>query len=385
MLGIDPDIDMEFLAALIDSIAHPIFVKDRSFRFVLLNKALCELVGYSRAEMLGRTDYDLFPREQSDFFRQKDQEMFRSGSTVTIEEENVTDARGVTHLMATKKVPLRDPDGEATHLVGIMHEITELRAAQAELRQANEELERRVAERTAELRAVQEELLRQERLATLGKLAGGLAHQIRNPLSVISNATNILRRALGSTFPETGGAADPTTALAIIREEVWRANRIITDLLDYARVREAVRVPNRVEDLVEHVLASREIPGRIRIVRELPALPPVVVDAAQVHGALDNLVENAFDAMPRGGTLIFRAFAEGDAVVLSVEDSGGGIPAEIRDRVFEPLLTTKPDGLGLGLTTARALVENQGGAIRFQTSAEGTTFALVLPTAAPGT
>lgn len=375
MLGIDPDIDLEFLAALIDSVAHPIFVKNREFRFVLLNQALCELVGYARAEMLGRTDYDLFPREQSDFFRQKDQEMFRSGALVSIEEELVTDARGVAHVMTTKKVPLRGPGGEVTHLVGIMHEITELRAAQEQLRRANEDLERRVAERTAELRAVQGELLRQERLATLGKLAGGLAHQIRNPLSVISNATNILRRALGSHE-----GSDALTALGIIREEVWRANRIITDLLDYARVRQAVRVPSDVNELVDSVLSGREIPARIRIARDLPELPPVVVDAAQVHGALDNLVRNAFEAMPRGGTLSFRAFAEGEAVVLTVEDSGEGIPQEIKERLFEPLLTTKPEGLGLGLTTARTLIENQGGTIRLVTIDEGTRFDLVLPT-----
>jgi signal transduction histidine kinase len=226
---------------------------------------------------------------------------------------------------------------------------------------------------------VQEELLRQERLATLGKLAGGLAHQIRNPLSVITNATNILRRAVGHD-----DASDAMTALAIIREEVWRANRIITDLLDYARVRQAVRVPNHVSELVDQVLTSREIPARIRIVRELPDLPAVVVDAAQVHGALDNLVDNAFDAMPRGGTLTLRAFVEGDSIILAVEDSGEGIPREIRDRIFEPLLTTKPEGLGLGLTTARALVENQGGTIRFHTSPSGTRFELVLPTSAGG-
>ena len=114
--------------------------------------------------MLGRTDFELFPREQSDFFRQKDLEMFRSGSLVSIEEENVTDVRGVTHVMSTKKVPLRDETGEVMHLVGIMHEITELRAAQEDLRRANEELEHRVAQRTLELRNVQEELLRQERV-----------------------------------------------------------------------------------------------------------------------------------------------------------------------------------------------------------------------------
>ena len=380
MLGIDPQIDLEFLAALIDSVAHPIFVKDRSFRFVLLNRALCELVGYPRAEMLGRTDYDLFPREQCDFFRQKDLEMFRSGATVSIEEELVTDAHGVTHIMATKKVPLRDPDGEVMHLVGIMHEITELRAAQEGLRQANEDLERRVAERSAQLKAAQEELLRQERLATLGKLAGGLAHQIRNPLSVISNATNILRRALGPVG-DGDKASDASTALAIIREEVWRANRIITDLLDYARVRPAVKVPSRVSDLVDAALEGRELPARIRVVRDLPDVPLVAVDAAQVHGALDNLVRNAFEAMPRGGTLTFRAAVAESTVILSVQDTGEGIPAEIRPRLFEPLLTTKPDGLGLGLTTARNLIENQGGAIRCDTGPEGTRFDLLLPVA----
>lgn len=375
MLGIDPNIDSEFLANLIDTVADPIFVKDRSLRYVLLNRALCELVGQSRADLLGRTDYDIFPREQADFSRDKELEAFRSGAPVSVDKEIVTDVRGVVRVMSTTKIPLRDPDGEMMHLVGIMHDITALERAQTDLRVANEGLEARVTAATAELCAAHAELLKQERLATLGTLAGGLAHQIRNPLSVIANATNILKRVIGANVPDSA-----TDALTIIREEVWHANGIISDLVEYARVREAVRVPFDVRDLVEQAIAGQEIISRVQVVHELPELPPVLVDPRQVRGAIENLVRNAVEAMPRGGTLTIQAKVEGDAVALSIEDTGDGIPYFVRSRLFEPLLTTKPEGLGLGLTTAKALVENQGGQIRHEPRPEGgTRFVLLLP------
>ena len=117
----------------------------------------------------------MFPKEEADFFRLKDEELFRSESKVVIEEETITDAHGELHVLATTKVPLRDPDGRVTHLVGIIKDITVLKDAQEQLRQSNEELEARVAERTQQLREAQRELLRTERLAVLGKLAGGVA------------------------------------------------------------------------------------------------------------------------------------------------------------------------------------------------------------------
>ena len=169
----------DFLAAILDHVAHPIFVKDRDYRFVLVNQAMEEMLRIKREELIGRTDYDFFPHEEADYFRKRDEEVFVRGETVRIEEEPITDGAGARHVLATTKVPLRGADGEFTHLVGIIHDITALDRARAALREANEALERRVLERTVALETAQSELMRRERLAVVGQLAGAIAHQVR--------------------------------------------------------------------------------------------------------------------------------------------------------------------------------------------------------------
>jgi len=372
-----PVLPAEFLASIIDNVAHPIFVKDREFRFVLLNSALADLVGHSREEMLGKTDFDFFPEQEAGFFRQKDMEAFATGEQVVIDEEPITDASGVQHILATTKVPLRDASGEVTHLVGIIHDISRLKRAEDLLRLANEELEARVKQRTQELVEAQARLLRNERLAVLGQLSGGLAHQIRSPLAAITNAGFILRRRLASH-------ADPDVrqTVDILLEEAAAASRIIQDLVEYARVRPPARASVSPAALVSEVLATVPIPSGVAVTRAVDGASAVMVDTGQVVSALANVVRNAVEAMPEGGTLVVRASESDGQVALTVEDSGTGIAPEILARLFEPLVTTKALGLGLGLPTARYLVENQGGTLTCERTGEsGSVFRLSLPTA----
>ena len=342
----------EFLTSIVDHVAHPIFVKNREFRFVLVNKALCTMVGYPADELIGKTDYDFFPKHEADFFRNKDAEMFRTGSPVTIEEEPITNADGQLHFLATTKVPLRDAAGQVTHLVGIIHDITKIKEADETLRNANDKLEMRVAERTRELANANEELLRKERLAVLGQLAGGLAHQLRNPLGVIQNAVSLLARA---SFDAT---SDAKRTLEIISEEVAMANRIITDLLDYARIRPAQPRAAIIRHLVEETLET-EPSQNLEVILDLHADLAALVDAHQVQAALGNVIRNAIEATPDGGKLYVRSWRDSNRVFISVRDTGDGVPARARAKLFEPLVTTKPLGIGLGLSTARALIENQ--------------------------
>jgi PAS domain S-box-containing protein len=366
----------DFLAEIIERVAHPIFVKDREFRWVLINQAFCDLVGYPSASILGKTDYDFFPTAEADFFRGKDVEMFATGAQVTIDEEPITDASGRRHILATTKAPLRAPSGEVTHLIGIIHDLTRVKAAEEALLRVNEELERRVQERTAELVAAQEELVRKERLAALGQLAGGLAHQIRNPLGSIANAAYVLKRALGEDAAPT-----VVSAVSIILEETWRANRLISDLLDYARVRAPTPHPVSLREVLEAVIVAHDVPHRIRVSVHVPEKPLVVVDEEQLRSAVDNLVRNAVEAMPAGGTLRFEAHPEGSRMRLAVSDTGNGIAPEVRGKMFEPLITSKPLGRGLGLTMARALIENQGGTVVNEPVAAGACFVIMLPLA----
>lgn len=363
------------LAAIVDHIAHPVFVKDRGFKWVFLNRAFCQLVGHPREQLLGKTDHDFFPREEADFFRQKDLELFETAREVEVAEEPITDAAGRKHVLATTKVPMKNAAGEVTHLVGIIHDITALKQAQEALRAVNEDLERRVADRTRALAFAQAELLRKERLAVLGRLVGGLAHQIRNPLGAIVNAAAILAKALGAR-----ATPDAQQALAVINEEVWRANRIIVDLIDFARIRPAEPKPVGLEALVGSVLASHALPPSIEVVVDVPPALTVSVDRDQVEGAIGHLVANAVEAMPNGGTLKVSARADGDFVALALADTGLGIRPEVYARLFEPLVTTKPFGLGLGLTSCRALIDNQGGTVTCTSAlGKGTRFEVMLP------
>ena len=371
---------VELLSGVVENIAQPVFVKDRESRYVLVNRAFAEFCGYSRAELLGRTDADFFPRHEASFFREIDLRVVTTGLPEVIEEEPVTDAKGTVRQVRTVKAPLHDATGQVTHLVGVIVDLSQVRAAEAQLRLANEELERAIEERTRALRDVQQALLRKERLTVLGQLAGGLAHQIRNPLAAMQTAAAVLRRKLGES-------ADPDVlaALNVIREEVWEANRIITDLLDYARVKPPSRSDVRVDELVAAALDAAKPPPRVIVQWDVPAGLVVRVDERQTRDALGNVVRNAFEAMPQGGTLSISAQLDGEEALIALEDTGPGLTRDSLKHLFEPLVTSKPLGLGLGLSTARTLVENQGGSIRCATQrGVGARFEVRLPTASDG-
>ena len=379
---------LAFLAEVIEQLPHPMFVKDREFRYVLVNSALVRIGGHPAEAILGKTDYDFLPVATADFYRTKDIEVFTSASEVTIAEELLTDGEGERRVLSTRKVPLRSTSGEITHLIGVISDITRLKAVEEDLRLSTDLLERRVVERTHALALAQDDLVRKERLAVLGRLAGGVAHQIRNPLGAIKNAAYVLQRrvreAVPPPFVETAARDDVTHAIAIIHDEVQRANQIITDLLDYARIRVPVRRPTSIGDVVEQAIEAQSVPTSIAVVRRVPELPNIAVDADQLQGALYNILRNAVEAMPDGGTLTIDAELRAASVVVRIADTGEGIPKEVRARLFEPLITTKPLGLGLGLVTARTLIEGQGGTIAcVEEGGRGACFEVSLPSIPP--
>ncbi len=366
--------DDHFLAKVLDFVAHPIFVKDRTLRWVWVNRAFCELLGVGYADLIGKNDYDFLPKKDADFFHRRDVELFAKGSHTRADETPYTDRNGTPHAIVSTKVPLADADGNVTHLVVILHEVTDLRAAQEALRIVNEQLENRVMERTLALQSAREGLTRRERLAELGKLAGGVAHEIRNPLTAIKNAAYVLERQLGKNT-----SADVQQALAIVHDEVGRANHIVGELLDYARVREPERRRVQLADLISAALKASEVPASVVIVQD-PAVADVLVDATQVEAALSNVIRNSIEAMHGKGEITFEIRSEADVVVVSVRDGGPGVPVEIEQQLFEPLVTTKASGLGLGLVTARTLIERQGGTLVYKASLKpGACFEMSLP------
>jgi len=270
---------------------------------------------------------------------------------------------------------LREIAGDIAFALHDMEIEQERRRAEEKLREYSERLENMVEERTRELRETQEELIRKERLAVLGTLAGGVGHELRNPLGVISNAVYFLKTTLTD--------ADETTReyLDIISTEIKNAERIVSNLLDFARKRRPERQRVSVSELIAGALERRPPPESVRVVREIPEdLPRVRVDPAQIVQVLENLFINAYEAMPEGGELTIRAQAEGEVVHVAVSDTGCGIPKDKLRKIFEPLFTTKTRGIGLGLAICRNLIEANGGTIEVQsTEGRGTTFTIAIP------
>jgi signal transduction histidine kinase len=239
------------------------------------------------------------------------------------------------------------------------------------------ELEERVEQRTTELREAQGTLVRRERLAMLGQLAGSVGHELRNPLGVMTNAVYYLDAVLASS-------PDPVQEyLGILRTQIGLSEKIISDLLDYARVRPPQRQHVSVEQIVQDQRDRLVSYDGVHVVTDFPAgLPDVYVDRVQVGQIVLNLLTNAIQAMPEdGGTLTLRGrgVAEG-WVVLDVEDTGSGIAPDSMEKVFEPLFTTKARGIGLGLAVSRGLAQANAGSLTLVSKiGRGTTFSLRLP------
>ncbi|MBL8842656.1 MAG: HAMP domain-containing protein [Planctomycetes bacterium] len=253
--------------------------------------------------------------------------------------------------------------------------------------QSRQELEARVEARTADLksalgqlREAQESLLRKERLATLGQLAGGVGHELRNPLGVMTNAIYYLELILEQAPTEV------IEYLGILRHQIGLSEKIISDLLDFARARPPQALPVRLDALVDQQIA-RLGPFSGTIERAIPAdLAPAFADPVQIGQVVFNLLTNATQAMGEpGGTLRVAGREEPDGRVrIEVTDSGAGVPAELAERIFEPLFTTRARGIGLGLAVSRRLAEQNGGELRLEAprAGAGATFTLLLPTAA---
>ncbi|MBN1104697.1 MAG: GAF domain-containing protein [Deltaproteobacteria bacterium] len=229
----------------------------------------------------------------------------------------------------------------------------------------------------AELKKTEEKLIRSERLAGLGNLVQGVAHEIRNPVTMIGGFTRRIRKELGSGH-RLGKYID------IILEETTRLENLVQKVQQLAKVQATSLGLKRVEPVVQKALQGFEPAAArqgIRIVKEIPPeLPRIDMDRHQMHLALSHVIENAVESMPNGGTLRLGVRQERRRLVIQVKDTGCGIPREDLDAVYDPFFTSKTRGAGLGLTTVHQIITNHHGEIRILSEPQrGTTVELRLP------
>jgi signal transduction histidine kinase len=271
------------------------------------------------------------------------------------------DASGAVHHVELNGKPVFDDGGRFVGYRGSAQDVT--------VEVENErELTRRVEERTAELKRVQEELLRKERLSTLGQFTATVAHELRNPLSAIRNTAFAIAEAASAH------GLGLERSIGRLERSVARCDRLIADLLEYTRVRELKRMTVALDPWLGDVLDDQGVPAGIVVERDFAAAGlRLSVDADCLRRVVINLVENACQAMadmPAGdGTgaggrrLVLRTRAVEGGATIAVEDSGPGIAPEVLPRIFDPLFSTKSFGTGLGLPTVKQIVEQHGGTI----------------------
>lgn len=251
--------------------------------------------------------------------------------------------------------------------------------------EARQTLEDRVRERTQELLEAQKHVLRSEKLATIGQLAGSVAHDLRNPLGAINNAAYYLKKKL---VTDGQAQANPRIGqfLQIMEDEVRHSNEIISDLLVFSRDKSLSLSPTNLGGLLEGTIARIEVRDGIRVVQQIdPDLPEVMADGERFQRVLLNLAQNGQDAMPDGGELGIAAWRVDGSVEVTFSDTGVGIGDADLKKVFEPLFTTKPAGTGLGLAICRQIVSKHGGSIDVTSvKGEGTQFSIKLPFAGDG-
>lgn len=229
-----------------------------------------------------------------------------------------------------------------------------------------------------ELKETQEKLVRKEKLSVLGELSGTVGHELRNPLGVISNAVYFLK----TVNPD----ADETVKeyLGIIQAEVETSQRIISDLLEFARTKKPNIQSVPISELVVKSLAKCTVHETVTVRTDLPeTMSALKVDPLQIIQAFINIMTNAVQAMPEGGTLEIKAEEanSGKEITVSFTDTGEGISPDTMAKLFHPLFTTKARGLGLGLTASKNFITANGGTIDVSTKlGEGTTFTIKLPT-----
>jgi two-component system NtrC family sensor kinase len=256
---------------------------------------------------------------------------------------------------------------------------SELERAHDALTESADSLERKVEQRTAELKTMQAHLLKTEKLAAVGKLAAGVAHEINNPLTGILTNSSLMLQDL----PEDHPWRDDVQTIV---NETLRCRRIVKGLLDFARQTKPQRTLLVMNQLVEDVLALVRNQASFRNIKMTldlaPDLPTVLADGDQMRQVVLNIVLNAADAMPEGGDLrvVSRPARDQKGVELRISDTGPGIPDAVKARLFEPFFTTKKTGTGLGLAIAYGMIERHRGSLWVESApGKGSTFVIVLP------
>ena len=313
---------------ILSAVGEAIYIFDKDRTILDANRAYLKTFNLDIKDVIGKKCYEVF-------FNRSDvcpdcPLLSIEGKKYARMERKVQCADGTVKYFDVIYVPVRE-GSEIKQVICDVRDITERKEMEARLRKAS-------------------------RLAAIGELSASIAHELRQPLGVMNNALFLLRRELraSSSDAETESVSEKVSRhLEIIEKEVKHANKLITDLLHFAREEKIVPKRCDLNALLDEVLADIDIPSNITMRKEIGEIPEVEVDKDKIRQVLSNIIMNAIQAMPEGGELRLKTAYDGNFAQVVVSDTGVGIPKENLHKIFEPLFTTKARGVGLGLSLCK--------------------------------
>jgi len=342
---------------------------DFSGKIFSVNKA-CEKFGFQREQFIEKNLSDFLSTEESAKII-KNYEELKTGKSVFWEVQ----VQVLGNRIFEVKTDPSMSNGKVIGFQTIMRDIAERKKMEKQLEQYSKNLEELIDDRTQELKETQQQLVKSERLAAIGELAGLIGHDLRNPLSGIKNAAYYLKKK-GSTISEV----QAKQILEVIDKSIAHSDKIINNLIEYSKEMQIELQESSPHDLSVDALASIQISKQVQILNETSEEPTISVDKEKMLKVFTNMIENALDAMPNGGTLEIRSRKIDSNVEISFSDTGSGIKDEVLQRIFLPLFTTKAQGMGFGLAISKRIITAHGGKISVETQVDkGTTFRVVLP------
>jgi PAS domain S-box-containing protein len=357
------------LETVLENSAASVYAKRKDGRYLYINHEMEVLCNVAREQVLGKTDFEVFPREIAQQWRTNDLTAMTTRK-LTVSEETIDTPRG-ERLVLSKKVPLTSASGEVEGICGISTDITDLRKTELALRETIMALERE----------------RENKLMNVDAITASIAHEVKQPLTAIAaNASSALRFS-EKTPPDYD---EVRAALSRIIRDSRRASEVFDSIRALFRKTERAREPIDVSEITREVLQS--LRGELKdhgveTHTELAAeLPPFRGHKSQLQQVIVNLVHNAIEAMDTttDRSRVLRLKTElrgGDAIIFAVEDSGPGIDPTQLDEIFEAFVTTKADGMGLGLAICRTIIQSHGGELSVLSDGKnGALFQFVLPT-----
>jgi two-component system NtrC family sensor kinase len=347
---------------------------DAGLRHTYCNPAVERQLGVPVQTFLGKTALEVGgQREQAEFIDRSLRKVLGTGQELQVEQSYPTPS-GVKYFQ-TRIVPEFAPDGRIESLLAITRDITGRVQAEAQREAALEALRRSMEQ----LKATEAQLIQAAKLAAVGELAAGVAHELNNPLTSVLGFAELLLNTLPLDNPIRHD-------LEIIARQARRTRDIVRNLLDFARQTKPQRLPADVNQLLcqtlDLVRQHMENSGVVIEEDYTPDLGPLTLDAGQMKQVFLNLITNASHAMPKGGKLRLRTARLGDEVAVAISDTGEGMSPEVREHIFEPFFTTKPvgEGTGLGLSISLGIVQKHGGRIAVESlPGQGSTFTVWLP------